>query len=226
MERLPAGKKLRSSRLRVLKRDAIPLIENLKAYAVQSRDRLEALYNSEPDEGYWELRDREAELWGPLMIHARMIGKAAEEKLLAVVRRFVDSKAEIEAEDSQVAKAIDVLEALEAITGEEFRPGDLVSPLETSEAWASTFGKAKGSDEKTRHRAMAATAGYFLKRFRLKRTRRGGWLRYNRQTAIDTLRAHSPNYPKHPKHPDQRYPVPKLLKILTYRIVRMVRIVC
>ena len=220
MERLPAGKKLRSSRLRVLKRDTVPLIENLKAYAVQSRNRLEALYNSEPDEGYWELKDREDELWGPLMIHARTIGKAAEEKLLAVVRRFVDSKADIEAEDSQVAKAIAMLEALEAMTGEEFKPGDLVGPLEPSEAWASTFGKAKGSDEKTRHKAIASNVGRFLRRFRLKGIRRGGFFLYNRQAAIGTIRVHTPeNYrkysspghtperdPDHPDHPDVNNP--------------------
>jgi hypothetical protein len=87
MERRPRGMHQRTSRLRVLKRDAEPFIEQLRAYAVQYRDRLQAAYDSEPDEGYWPdlLADREAEVWGPLMLHARMIGPPAEAKLRAVV---------------------------------------------------------------------------------------------------------------------------------------------
>lgn len=199
MERLPAGKRLRSSRLRILQRDAGVLIPDLKAYAAQNGAGIQSLYDTEPDEGYWpELFDREAELWGPLLTHARIVGKEAEQKLLDVVRLFVNSKAAIEAEDSHVARAIAVLEALEALPGEEFSPADIIAPLEESEAWASSFSKVKGTDDKARRKQITAKIGYFLRSFRLKSVRRRTGKVYDRQAAIDVLRAHVPENQSQP----------------------------
>jgi hypothetical protein len=194
---------VRSSRLRTLQRDAAVMIPDLKAYAVQNRAGIQSVYDVEPDEGYWpELVDREAELWGPLLIHARIVGRDAEEKLLEVVRSFIHSKADIEADDLNAAKAIAVLEALEGIDSEEFSPGDLVTSLDESDAWASTFSKVKGADEKARRKGQAQKIGYFLRNFRLScRLAGGGFKKYPRKDVIDTLRRHTPeNHHKHPNH--------------------------
>jgi hypothetical protein len=83
MSKRPPGVRLQSSRIRVLRRVAQPLREQLEAYGVQSRKRLATLYEAEPDEGYWtQLPDREGELWGPLLLHARLAGPEVEGRAL------------------------------------------------------------------------------------------------------------------------------------------------
>ena len=70
MEKAPAGQVRKSSRQHQLRRDSARLRELVEAYGEQSRDALIRLYDKEPDAGYWpRLQDREAELWGPLLIH-------------------------------------------------------------------------------------------------------------------------------------------------------------
>jgi hypothetical protein len=86
-----------------------------------------------------------------------------------------------------------LLQALEELPGPVFTPGDLVTPLQESEAWSLSFAKAKGSDEKARHKVMAAKVGYALRSFRLQRLRHGAsGYEYDLGTAVNTLRAHVP----------------------------------
>jgi hypothetical protein len=151
MEKAPRGHRRKSTRIRALKRDSASFVKALEAYAVQTKPGLTKLYDEEPDQGYWpQLEDREAELYGPLLIHAKLIGAEAEAKLLAVVDRFTSAKADIKAEDLTTAKAIALLDVVEQMSGETVTPGDLVDSLAEYEAWAVVFGSVKG-DEKTKH---------------------------------------------------------------------------
>ena len=82
IEKAPKGSVRKSTRHRALHRDVRDLVVQLEAYALQSSDALRRLYDAEPDCGYWpSITDREAELWGPLLIHARLAGPDAEAKL-------------------------------------------------------------------------------------------------------------------------------------------------
>jgi len=201
MEKAPRGHRRKTSRIRALKRDAATLLKELKAYTIQAKSELERLYYQEPDEGYWPwIQDREAELYGPLLIHARLIGKDTEQKLLAVVEKFTNAKAEIQAEDWHIAKTIALLGALEELAGDTFTPGDIVDGLADSEVWSLSFAKARSSDEKARHKEKSAKVGYFLRSYRIKGSRVGGTVRYNRKTVIEIIRAHTPqNYPNYPE---------------------------
>jgi len=89
MEKAPSVHVRKSTRQRQLQRHSAPLREAVEAYAEQSRESLAVLYENEPDQGYWtQLRDREAELWGPLLMHARFIGPELEARLLATALSF------------------------------------------------------------------------------------------------------------------------------------------
>ena len=124
MEKAPVGQVRRSSRQHQLRRDSEPLRELIEAYAEQSRDALTKLYDEEPDAGYWpQLQDREAELWGPLLSHARLIGPDCEARLLAVASRFSRGKLQIQAQDHNVALGVELLEALRAAYRPTFRAG-------------------------------------------------------------------------------------------------------
>jgi hypothetical protein len=90
-------------------------------------------------------------LWGPLLIHARLAGPDAEAKLLAVVRKFSEEKAEIKSADSKVAQAIALLDAISKHPETAFTPGDLVPSLARSEAWGRTLAEVKGRDKHLGH---------------------------------------------------------------------------
>jgi len=198
------GHRRKSTRIRALKRDSAPLVLALEGYAVQATSALTKLYDDEPDEGYWpQVEDREAELYGPFLIHTKLIGPEAEARLLAAVEKFTSAKADIKSEDATTAKAIALLEVLEGMSGDTFIPGDLVAGLAEYDAWSYNFAKVKGSDEKSKHRQMSAQVGYALRSYRLQGKRIGGTVRYPLRKTIDTLRSHVPeNYPNHPNHPD------------------------
>jgi hypothetical protein len=136
MEKAPTGQVRKSCRQRQLRKDSARLKEVLEAYGEQSKDRLGRTYDEAPSAGYWpQLQDREAELWGPLLTHARLIDATLESRLLSVAVRFSHGKQEIEAQDRNVALAIELLGALERLTGPRFVPGDLVCLLSESESW-------------------------------------------------------------------------------------------
>ena len=206
MDKAPRGSIRKSTRHRAVRRDGRHLVAQLEAYAVQASDALRRLYETEPDCGYWpSITDREAELWGPLLIHARLAGPDAEAKLLAVVDKFSEEKAEIKAADSKIAQAIALLDAISKHTDTTFTPGDLVPWLVQSDAWGKNLAEVKGHDDDLIRVAQAAKVGYFLRSFRLQGKKNStGHMAYEKQTAIARLSAHVPqNSPNSPQPPAQ-----------------------
>jgi hypothetical protein len=195
MERMPSGTRLKSSRIRQLKRDSEPLVGLLEAYGAQYRERLQTLYDLEPDEGYWpEIEGREGELWGPLLINARIAGHDTEKRLLAVARSFMGSKADIELDDRDTAKAAALVEVLSDLAVATFSPGDLIDALAETEAWATTF----SGDDKARRKVLAAKVGYFLRDFRIEAERTSAGKVYDRAVAMNTISTYLPeNHARH-----------------------------
>lgn len=190
MERAPRNLVRKSTRLRSLERDAKLLRETLEAYGLQVREALVQRYEAEPDEGYWpQITDREAEIWGPLLMHARLAGPELEAELLRVIEVFSKSKREIEAGDWGIAMTIAALDAIRALEERtEFVPADLLDSLAASEAWASTFAKVKNDNRN----GKSARVGYFLKKFRLKKTHTIQGNSFSREEALRVLAAHVP----------------------------------
>jgi Domain of unknown function (DUF3854) len=213
IEKAPKGSARKSTRCRVLHRDVRDLIVKLEAYTLQSSDALRRLYDDEPDCGYWpSITDREAELWGPLLIHARLAGPDSEAKLIAVVDKFSEEKAEIKSADSKIAKTIALLDAISKHPDSTFTPGDVVPMLAQSEAWGRTLAEVKGRDDDSVRISQAAKVGYFLRNFRLRGKKNGtGHMAYESEAAIDCLSAHAPqNPPKPPQPPSQNHQVMEL----------------
>jgi len=212
MEKAPKGSVRKSARHRALHRDARHLVIQLEAYGLQASDALRRLYEAEPDCGYWpSITDREAELWGPLLTHARLAGPEAETKLLAVVNKFSEEKAEIKSADSKIAQAIALLDAISKHPDTTFTPGDLVPSLAQSEAWGRTLAEVKGRDDDSVRVAKAAKVGYFLRKFRLRgKKNTTGHMAYERQAAVTCLSAHVPQNPPNSPEPLSQNP-PEML---------------
>jgi hypothetical protein len=208
MEKAPKNSIRKSTRNRALRRDAKRLLELLEAYGLQTSEALRKLYESEPDCGYWSsIMDRESELWGPLLLHAKLAGPEAERKLLAVVEMFGTQKAEILAADWRIAQTIELLDVITKHTEETFTPGDLVATLTGYETWARTFAEVKGRDDSSVQIAKAAKVGYALRKFRLRSWKNSyGHRTYERQAAIDCLAAHVPENPPNPPKPPTTKP--------------------
>lgn len=165
MEKKPSGMQLRRTRERVIERDAKPLRRQLEAYSLQRRYELNDLYDKEPDEGYWpNITDREAEIWGPLLIHAKLAGIVAEMRLLAACDALTKQKNDIQAEDYHRALAAEIQDALEHHDGERFTPADLLGVLNGTENWGAKLAKYKEDDSKSKSSAI----GRFLRKFRFK----------------------------------------------------------
>ena len=193
MERAPRkGNHRKSTKLKAVTQAAAPLREKLEAYSLQVADVLAELYDSAPDEGCWPgIRDREAELWEPLLFHARLAGPNTEARLLAEVSRFSSQKARIQEDDSRVAQVVALLEAVTAHTGDIFTPADLVEELTKSEAWAKTFANYKSGDDGKK--AKAAAVGRLLAKFRMvSRKPTSFGITYSTAEAIAKLSAHLP----------------------------------
>jgi hypothetical protein len=187
VEKAPRGQVRRTTRQRRLTKAAEPLRDLLEAYSVQAEDCLMKAYDQEPDAGYWvELADREAELWGPLLIHARLIARTLESRLLAAANNYCKQKQQIQAQDRNVVLASELLEVVFHYEGEEFTPGSLVSQLADKDGWAEEMCKR---DEKAR----AARVGRFLGGFRMpgKKHKRSGTT-YSRNEVISKLSLHIP----------------------------------
>jgi hypothetical protein len=192
MTRAPKDFPRKSMRLRALERDAQPLRHLLEAYALQARPTLIQLYEAEPDAGYWPMiTDREAELWGPLLIHARVAGPEIEARFLRVIEDFTQRKREIQADDWRVARTIALRDAIQKQPEfAHFYPADLLAELNDSEAWASVFAKIGDGDAGKREKAVKV--GKFLRTFRLKPKRESRGSSYPRDEAIKQLTAHIP----------------------------------
>lgn len=209
IEKAPKDSIRKSTRQRALNRDVRHLVMQLEAYALQFSDSLLRLYEAEPDSGYWpSIADREAELWGPLLIHARLAGPDSEAKLLAVVDKFSEEKAEIKSADWTIAQTIAMLDAISRHPDSTFTPGDVLPILAQSEAWSRTLAEAKGRDDDSIRVSRAAKIGYFLRRFRLRgKKNSSGHMAYETKVAIACLYAHLPqNLPKSPQPPSGNSP--------------------
>ena len=186
----------KSTRQRALDRDAAPLREMLEAYALQSAEALTKLYEEEPDAGYWpDVTDREAEIWSPLLYAARLASPDLEADLLDAYALLTRAKKEIEAGDWATARTMALYDAVSQLREgvERFSPADLLTALNESEAWASTFSRCgKGEDK---NKARAARVGNFLRTFRLKVQHSHSGSSYSRSEALQALRAHIPNLP-------------------------------
>ena len=204
MEKAPKGSVRKSTRHRALHREGQHLVPRLEAYALKAADALSQLYEAEPDCGYWpSITDREAELWGPLLTHAKLAGPDAEAKLLAVVHKFNEDKAEIKSTDWKIAQTIALLDSIVQHPDTTFTPSELVPTLIRSEAWGRTLAEAKGRDDESVRVSRAAKIGYFLHKFRLRGKKNGsGNSAYEREAAIACLSAHVPqNPPNSPQSP-------------------------
>lgn len=188
MARRPAGLRLKPVKEKLLRQAADALRERLEAYGHQAREVLASAYERAPDGGYWPaLADREAELWEPLLYHARLAGPEVEERALAAAVAFSARKQEIQSEDHRFALAAELLDAL--IEREEvmFAPGDLVPALEGGETWGARLA------DKHETKSKAAAVGQFICTLRLPtrhRTRTG--TQYRTAEAIERLRTLSP----------------------------------
>jgi len=187
LEKAPKG--WPHSRRKIVNREAAPLRENLEAYALQCRARLQELYDSEPDEGYWpELSGREAEVLGPLLLHAKLAGPEVERRALAVALEFSRKKVQIAlSEDRNLSLAQEILEVVRALEWGTFSPGDMVPLLAQKEQWAEKLARAKTEQ------AKVCSVGRFLSGFRFpsrKRTRTGST--YDRTEVLEMVRRHTP----------------------------------
>jgi hypothetical protein len=180
------------TRRRMLYRLAAPLREKLEAYATLYRPQVEKLYDAEPDAGYWpQLTGREEDIWGPLMIHARLAGPEVEKRALDVALSFSGQKAEMAvAEDFDTALTLELKEALEKHNSEYCSPGELVSILAGEESWAEKLAKYRTQ------KGRVCAIGRFLNRFRLpSRERYRGGTRYKRAEALTVIAYHIPHIP-------------------------------
>ncbi|PYV66758.1 MAG: hypothetical protein DMG96_41420 [Acidobacteria bacterium] len=178
------------------------MLEKLEAYTIQGSPALTHLYNTEPDAGYWPaITDREAELWSPLLYHARLAGGDLERRLLAVVDIFAGEIAEIQATEWRVAQTIALLEAISKHEASEFTPSDLLERLVGTEAWSRPFAEIKGTGDDAKA-GRAAKVGYALRKFRLKgRKNSAGRTAYSKDEAVRILSAHVPQNPPYPPYP-------------------------
>jgi hypothetical protein len=188
MARRPEGTRLKPVKEKSLRRDAEPIRERMEAYALQAHEALAAAYESEPDGGYWPaLADREAELWEPLLHHARLAGIETETRALAAAESLSARKQQIQSEDQRFALAAELLDALSGWERATFAPGDLVPALENTDAWGARLA------EKHEGKSKAACVGQFIRTLRLpsrQRTRAG--TQNSAAEAIEKLRTLSP----------------------------------
>jgi hypothetical protein len=185
MSKRPAGFPIKGKRQATRERAAKPLRERIEAYALQVRQTLTRLAEAEPDEGYWpDLTNREGEVWGPLLMHARIAGPQIEERAHAAACLLAGLNRRIQAQDSRLAKGREVVDVLREATGERFRPGDLVEALSESEVWGADLGGCRDA------KAKAKAIGRYLAAYRMpsyKRDRLGtGYDRLEAITAIES----------------------------------------
>jgi len=180
---------LPKTKVKLLKRDSGPLREQLEAYAAQYCGELQRLDDNEPDEGYWmQLDGREEELWGPLLMHAKLAGEDTEKRALAVAFNYSRQKGQLaQEEDQTVTLATELLEVLSEMAVETISPGELQGLLAEKEAWGAKLAALKND------KARPCAVGAFLKNFRLpSRTRGNQGTRYSVAEAVEIVRRHLP----------------------------------
>jgi hypothetical protein len=167
---------------------ALPLREKLEAFALQARGRLGTLVRERPPGGYWpEFRNREAEIWHPLLTIARACGPDVEKRALEAARILAKAKQSIQADERRIAQAGELADALRGMDCETFRPADLVESLETAETWGEVLSKKKEP------RLKAAAIGRYLASFRIpSRDRQRSGSTYDRLETLEIVGRHIP----------------------------------
>jgi hypothetical protein len=188
MEKPPANVTLVSASADDVGPVALPLREKLEAFGIQAQERLEALVRERPSGGYWpEFRNREAEIWHPLLTIARACGPDIERRALEAARTLSKTKQSIQADERRVAQAIELVSVLDDMNCETFRPADLVEPLEAAEAWGEALSKKDGA------RLKASAIGRYLSSFRISsRDRKRTGSTYNRLETLEIVTRHIP----------------------------------
>jgi hypothetical protein len=186
MQKAPQNVNLASSKTQHVQRVATPLRERIQAYAIRFRDVIARIYAGEPDCGYWpQLRNREAELWGPLLTHARLAGPEIEAEAARVAMGLSRAKAEVQAMDRNMILATELLDVLRSVRSSgqaKFSPGDLVDSLGKTEGWGEIL------EPKHSEKERAAVVGRFLYRFRLdSRARSHGHTSYATEEALEKI---------------------------------------
>lgn len=186
---LEKNKALRQKRTAALAKEAAPLKEELEAYALQYRAQLENLYQDQPDDGYWpQISGREEELWGPLLLHARLAGPEIEKRALEVAQRFSHQKGELAiAADRTLALAQEALEVLQSQSADVFTPREILKALEDKETWGEHLAERKSD------KARVTAVGSFFGNFRVaSRRHTQSGTEYGRLDVIAALERHLP----------------------------------
>jgi hypothetical protein len=184
LDRKPSGLKLESARTKAIAGTAKALRDACEAYAVQQRENLIRLYEEEPNEGYWPaLADREQELFGPLLFHARVAG--IEQEALKVARAFSGRKLDIQSQEKDFSLARELCDVLEVFKDERFSSKGILYQLQKRESWGSRLASAKNEH------SASTLIGSFLGRFRLdSRRHEDSGTTYERAEAITKISAY------------------------------------
>lgn len=185
---LEKARGLRQRRRNVRMKEAAPLKEKLEAYALQYQEKLRRLYEDQPDEGYWaQISGREEEVWGPLLIHARLAGPEIERRAVEVALQFSRQKAKIAiAEDRVLALAREALEILRSLDCTVFFPKDLVQSLQEKETWGEHLADRKSD------KARVTAIGTFFNQFQPASRHTEAGTEYPRLEVIAALERHVP----------------------------------
>jgi hypothetical protein len=125
------------------------------------------------------------------LLHARLISKELEERLLKAAQVLGGKKEEIESQDNRTAQVIDLYLAIQDWPKDEFVPGDLIKSLLESDAWAPKFAKFRTGIDEFVKKGRAGVVGYMLKDFRINRCGPKG-RSYDKADALAKLKAHVP----------------------------------
>lgn len=175
----------KSTRANKRKAAASPIREKLEAYAVQKREVLIKAYDAEPEEGYWpDIRDREAELWTPLLLHAQLAGSDTERRAVGIAREFQASKVRVQANEANNLLQAEILEVLRDLREPRFLAADLLTRLEQKENWGSRL------DDIPTPKGKATAIGKFLQKYRPRNHKReASGTSYDREELIRLIDA-------------------------------------
>lgn len=187
LEKAPRSHRVTPIRQNALKELAGPLRADMEAYSAQVRDELQAIYESEPAEGYWpELLNREAEIWTPLLTNARLIGAHLEEELRRIALTFSRYKQQGQSEESSVALSRELLQVLQDyVDTKEFQPSGIVQHLRDLPTWGAELETSQG-------KAASMKVAKFIKKYGVHRKHDSTGSVYPTNILMEKLKAHLP----------------------------------
>ena len=172
----PTRKRLEHSWEPIISQDSAPLLKELRAFKHQYTAKLDEQFRAIPRDSYWVegedkqpiFRDREFELFNPLLSVMRLIGSDMEARFIQLALKSSRTKRKNAVNsDPQLSKAMELYGVLtdelifSTSQGTRIRPSDLIQPLIIlEETWAKVL---KGDlDSK---QSDASTIGKFLNPF-------------------------------------------------------------